>query len=244
MDMGCDDMPLILTLIVGLFTFLGSLIVFLSKNNKKLVNFSISIGFGVLTSLILFELVPETISLTNNFILVLILIFVGIFLLKILDFFIPDHGEDNSNHLAHIGIMTSIALFIHNFLEGITLYVTFLSSLKMGILLAIGVGLHNIPLGMSISSMFYKDKKKYNTLLISIIVSLSTFLGGLLCFILSLDLIGDFVLGIILSLTLGMLIYIVVFELLAHIYRMKDKKTTIVGTVIGMLLLILSLFIG
>ena len=237
-------MGLLLTIITGLFTLLGSLIVLTTKNNKKIVNFSISIGFGVLSSLILLELIPETLELTNNFLIVIGLVFLGIIILKLLDHFVPhhhDHNEDDDHeHLTHVGIMTSIALFIHNFLEGMTLYIAFSTEAKLGLLLAIGVGLHNIPLGMSICSMFYHDNNKLKIILISLLVSLSTFMGGLLTFIFKETFLSAFALGIILSLTLGMLVYIVLFELLPHLITTKDKKTTILGIIIGILLLVIS----
>jgi len=235
-------MALLLTLIVGLFTVVGSIIVIKTKNSKKIVNFSISIGFGVLTSLILLELIPETIELTNNFLIVIALVALGIILLKLLDIFVPHHDNHEHHHLVHVGIMTSTALFIHNFLEGMTLYIASSSSLKLGLPLAIGIALHNIPLGMSICSMFYNEEKKKNIIIISLIVSLSTFMGGFLTFIFKTMLLSDFVLGIVLSLTLGMLIYIVLFELLPDVISSKDKKTTVLGIIIGILLLVISLF--
>ena len=55
--------------------------------------------------------------------------------------------------------------------------------------------------------------------------------------------INDVVLAILLGITLGMLIYIVLFELLPQILHTKYKKTTMIGIVIGVLLLVASLFL-
>lgn len=116
-------MNLILTSIFGLFTLLGSVIVICTNNSKRIVDFSINLGFGVLVALILLELLPESIELiqTNNglvisILIVLCLILIGILVLKLLDKFIPDHDAHNKNNLIHVGIITSLALFIHNYL--------------------------------------------------------------------------------------------------------------------------------
>lgn len=241
-------MALFITLLVGLFTLVGSLIIFFTKNNKKIIDFSISVGFGVLFALILLELIPETIELIQTKYSVVTTIFIvialsalGIILLKILDKFIPHHDAHNKDNLSHIGIMTSVALIIHNLLEGMAIYTSLNSSIKFGMLLGIGVALHNIPLGMSITSLFYKNKKTKNkAILVSLLVSLSTFVGGLMTLIFAGGVLDEFSKGIILCITLGMLIYIVVFELFPHMQESKNKKNTILGTVIGIVLLVLS----
>lgn len=239
-------MNLLITLIVGLFTLLGSIIVILTKNSKKLIDFSISIGFGVLFTLIIIEILPESIELINTkyellpSILVLItLVILGVTILKLLDKFIPDHDTHNKNNLIHVGLITSVALFIHNYLEGMAIYTSTDTSLKLGSLLGLGVALHNIPLGMSIASFFY-SKGKVKTLLLSLIVSLSTFLGGLTIVMFSNFIINDFIRGIILSVTLGMLVYIVIFELLPHIFENKNKKSCIIGILMGVVILLIS----
>lgn len=243
-------MALIITLIVGLFTFLGSLIIIFIKNNKKIVDFSISIGFGVLFALIILELIPETLELiqtkfmvVSSIITVIVLGALGILILKMLDKFVPNHDSDNKNNLIHIGVMTSIALIIHNLLEGMAIYTSLSSSLKFGTILGVGVALHNIPLGMSITSLFYNNgKNNKKAILMSLLVSLSTFLGGLITFIFAGAILNEFYRGIILSITLGMLIYIVLFELLPHMVENKNKNNVVLGMLIGITLLILSTF--
>lgn len=243
-------MALIITLIVGLFTFLGSLIIIFIKNNKKIVDFSISIGFGVLFALIILELIPETLELiqtkfmvVGSIITVIVLGALGILILKMLDKFVPNHDSDNKNNLIHIGVMTSIALIIHNLLEGMAIYTSLSSSLKFGTILGIGVALHNIPLGMSITSLFYNNgKNNKKAILMSLLVSLSTFIGGLITFIFAGAILNEFYRGIILSITLGMLIYIVLFELLPHMVENKNKNNVVLGMLIGITLLILSTF--
>ncbi len=243
-------MALIITLIVGLFTFLGSLIIIFIKNNKKIVDFSISIGFGVLFALIILELIPETLELiqtkfmvVGSIIAVIVLGALGILILKMLDKFVPNHDSDNKNNLIHIGVMTSIALIIHNLLEGMAIYTSLSSSLKFGTILGVGVALHNIPLGMSITSLFYNNgKNNKKAILMSLLVSLSTFLGGLITFIFAGAILNEFYRGIILSITLGMLIYIVLFELLPHMVENKNKNNVVLGMLIGITLLILSTF--
>lgn len=242
---------LFFTLLLGLFILIGAGIVFLTKNNDKFVQFSLSIALGVMITLVGIDLLPEVIEIMGNafdrwlaFILIVILILVGIGGLKILDHFIPDHDDDgelDNENLHHIGIVSSIALVLHNIIEGMAIYSTFVSSFKLGLMVSIGVGLHNIPLGMVVASTFYKynnDKRK--TLLISLFISLSTFVGGIVMYLLS-SLISELLLGILLSITLGMIIYIVIFELLPPVVESKYRKISIVGILLGISLMLISL---
>ncbi len=243
-------MALIMTLLVGLCILIGGLIVIGTDNNKKVMNCAISIGFGVLVALIMLELIPESIELLETkfsalmtTLIMIGLIVVGVGVLKLLDMFIPDHEIDNKDNMMHLGVMTSVALFIHNILEGMTVYTAFNSSFNLGIMLALGVALHNIPLGMTITSFFYKKKSKKMAIAWNLIVSSATFIGGLIAYIFSSAIFTDVTLGIILTITMGMLIYIVLFELLPHIIRSDDKKKTIIGIILGVLVLVVSMFL-
>lgn len=249
-------MGLLLTLLLGLFIILGASIVFITKNNDKFIQFSISLAFGVILMLILTDLIPEAYevvdsgSIIYDTLYIIIGASIGFILLKILDNFVPDHDDDlnteldDNKNLKHIGMVASIALVIHNIVEGMAIYLLVNSDLKAGLMACIGVGLHNIPLGMVISSTFYKaNKNKKNTILIILGISLSTFVGGLLIFFLPFDNIMELIEKISLTLTLGMLLYILIMELLPKAIHTKEKKITVIGITLGILLLIISLFI-
>ena len=120
-------------------------------------------------------------------------------------------------------------------------YSSSLNSFSLGVLLCIGVGLHNIPLGMVISSTLTKDNKKATTLLVIFLITISSFLGGLIMFLLPGLFANEIFLGIILSITTGMLSYIVVFELIPEVKRIDYKKNTIIGIVTGLCLFFISL---
>ena len=250
-------MELLFTLLVGLFTVLGTFLIFFTKNNKNFINFSISMAFGVMVMLGLLELLPESYEIVSeyinfpfNIIVIIIGIIIGIEILKILEHFVPDHGHDHvhdkehKKNLYHIGIISSVALVLHNIIEGITLYNTLEASFKAGILMCIGIGLHNIPIGMVIASTFYKkNKNKLKTLLISIFISLSTFLGGIIALILKGITPNEFIEGVLLSVTLGMIIYITVFELLKQMKEIKNKKIRYGGILIGIIILLVSILL-
>lgn len=246
-------MELVITLLSGLFLLIGTVIVFLIKDNHRIIDFSISVAFGVIIMLIGLELIPESYELISshfkfpaNIVTIIGFILLGIVLLKVLDLFIPDHEIENNTERAktenflHIGVVSSVALILHNVIEGMAIYSTVSASSEMGFLIMIGVGLHNIPLGMIVTSTLYDfNKSKKKTFLILCAISLSTLLGGIIMIFLE-PFITEFVLGILLCITLGMLIYIAVFELLTEMIHSK-KKCSIFGIILGIVIFLLSL---
>lgn len=244
-------MGLLITLVLGLFIVVGAIITFASKNNNRFVNFSISLAFSVMIMLMFVDLIPEVKEIfigefgsILGIILALLGIVGGIIILKLLDIFIPDHEGHEKEELKHIGLISSIALILHNIIEGMAVYTAVNNSAESGLLISLGVGLHNIPLGMVITSTFYKaNNNRKKTWSIIILVSLSTFLGGLIMMMLSGILVNEIVLGILLSITLGMLIYISVFELLPKMLEMKNKKVALVGIITGIVLILITMFI-
>lgn len=249
-------MGLLLTLLLGLFIIVGAIIVFITKNNDKFIEFSISLAFGVIAMLIFTHLLPEAYEVVNsgnaiyNIIYIIVGAAIGFLLLKVLDYFIPDHHDDHTTdadddrNLKHIGLVASVALVIHNIVEGMAIYLLATSDLEAGLMASVGVGLHNIPLGMVISSAFYKsNNSKKNTMFIVLGVSLSTFIGGLLMYFFNIESVMELLEGISLTLTIGMLFYILLMELLPKVWHSNDKKITLGGLLLGIILIMITLFI-
>lgn len=234
-------MGLLITLLLGLFIILGAVITILSKNNHKFISFSISMALSVIIMIIITDLIPEISDIVKvsdgkfvDVILILISIITGFSILKLLDIFIPEH--DKKNNLGHIGIISAIALILHNIIEGMAVYSTVSTSIKSGLLITIGVGLHNIPLGMVIASTLYNNNNAKKMWIIISIISLSTLFGGIIMFLLQGLLINELLLGILLSITMGMLIYIVVIELIPKVMHMQEKKIASIGLILGIVI--------
>ena len=243
----------ILTLIAGVFFLLGGIISKKFKNKEALNHFSISLAFIIMLNLIFTDLIPETLELLEEYktgsriIMIISFIILGILILKILDYFIPDHHHEHHeheknikehiSHEKHIGTLTVISLILHNILEGFAIFGMSLNDFKLGIMICISVALHNIPLGTHIFSSLSLNKNKG---LISIL-TLSSLIGGIIFLIVG-D-ISNLVLAIVTSITLGMLIYIEIFELLPEMLHGIKKKETIIGIVLGLIILGVSLVI-
>ena len=236
-------MGLLFTFITGLFFLVGILLNKLCHNKDNINVFAIALAFVVLLNLILFDIGPEvfeSISLAN-----ILFVILGIGLLKLMDLLVPHHHHEHHEvkdnhqehelHLEHISIVTILALTIHNMIECMALY-NISANVKAGLLMTIGIGLHNIPLGFQIGSSLNKNRALY-----IFILTISGFLGGLLC--LAFTSFSDLIMNYILSFTLGMIIYLTLFELAHELYNGRKNKFSLYGIIVGVIIIIVSRFI-
>lgn len=233
-------MAMFLTFMSGLFFLLGIIIYRNTKHQKQLTVASMSCAAVVIIGLILTDLLPEALEIGKWWIFLFIIL--GLVLLFLLDKIVPHHhhhhhendedGLEHQNHLEHIGVITILALLLHNVTEGMALYGVATNNLKNGLLMLLGVGLHNLPFGFQIAN-YNKDKK--NTWLIVLLV-LSGGLGGIIFYLFGQ--MNEYLEGIIIAITIGMLLHILLFELLNEVKENIKKKETIYGIIIGIILLI------
>ena len=246
-------MNLFITLIAGLFVLVGTFFAFYTKKNKSMLSFSICIAFSILIILGLFELLPESFELLTlnstalGIISLIIAISIGYVVLKLLDMFIPHHehnhkhDKDHHKNLHHVGLVGAIALIIHNLIEGAALYNALNINLGSGLMMGLAIAIHNIPLGMFVAASLYKStKNKGKVLVISLLIALSMFLGGILSHLIPM---GEFLEGILLAITFGMIMYIALFELFPHIKEMKKKRLRMTGLVFGIIIMVVSMMI-
>ena len=245
---------LVTSLISGISFVIGFIITKLIKQKEKFVIFAISLSFPIMLSLIFLDLLPECIESLSSFgsfkrtLVILILTLIGITFLKLLDLFIPHHShnhhtknpKEHTSHLFHIGLVTTIALFLHNLIEGVAIYTTTINDLKAGLLMMGAVSLHNIPLSIEISSSTRNNKKK--SLLMIFLLTISAFLGCLIIYLSHIT-IPPVVLGSLIALTIGMLIYISILELFPEILNHFNLKETKYGLISGIIIIIVMIFI-
>ena len=247
-----NTLALFITFLLGFFIIIGVIIAFFLKKQRKVLDFIFAFAFSILTMLILTDLLGHTIEHLGIKHIYLFTLFtcLGLLIFKIIDDFVPEH-EDNKmtkkeekKNIVHIGLLATIALIIHNFVEGMAIYLTSASDINLGIVMSLGVGLHNIPLGIIVTTTLNNDSNLGKYLFCIISLFISSFAGGLLLFLLDISTVNDIVIGSLLSLTIGMLLYIIIFELYPKVKKTSNNKITIIGLISGVVLALLSLFIG
>lgn len=254
-------MGIVITFALGIFLLLGAVVVKLAKHTKRIEQLSIAIAFGTMAMLAAIELIPEIIETFHNsgwfwWGLAIAFVITGVAVLKLLDHFIPNHDHGHSHdhdhiqtqeqaeeeptgeNIIHIGIISAVAIILHNIVEGMAVYSITSESVKVGILVGLGVGLHNIPMGMLVYSTL-KEETRRKRFLIMGMAAVSTLLGGILMALIS-PVLNETVIGYLICLALGMLIYIIFYELLPHLFHCKNRWLSVAGTLLGVLIILIS----
>lgn len=242
-------MPLIITFVAGLFILLGAFAIKIFKETHKVEIISFALALGALVSLMIFDLIPDMFEGEIKWYLVIVFVAIGFGILVLLDLFAPDHEDHHDteeNHdeenSAHIGIMSALAVILHNIVEGMTVYTMAMDDVKQGLILAIGIGLHNIPMGMLIFSTLAHKPKKDKYILTSAVV-LSTPLGGILMMLLS-GLLTEAIIAAFVCVAAGMIVYLIAMELAPHVIKTKPVNLSVVGVVIGFAVVAVSCLLG
>lgn len=245
-------MALLITFLAGISIGVGALIVKYSKNPDLLSHLSLSLALGAMIVLVLFDLGPEAAELADEAGLgqTLLTVALGVALLALLEFFIPDHDgaasdtspDGETSEAIHVGLMTVAALALHNIVEGMSIYALALNDLRGGAIYALGVALHNLPMGMLIFSALRHERKRVKALAFAGAL-FSTVLGGLVMMLVS-PLVTQTTMELLTCLALGMILYIIVMELLPHVLRERPAWVGAAGTAVGFALVLASSLLG
>lgn len=239
-------MSFILTIIAGLSTMLGTIFIFLKKQNDKIVLKSLSFAAGVMITVSLIDLIPESFLLLKEFfplfptiIYIMIFIVVGIIFSMFIDKYLPDNLSDSN--LYKIGIISMLAIIVHNIPEGIATFMASNTDVNLGISMTVAIALHNIPEGISISvPIYYSTKSRAKALLYTFISGISEPLGALITYLFLQPFINDKIMGFLFSLIAGIMIHIATYELLPAASKYKDRRGVIWFVIIGSLIMFIS----
>ena len=244
-------MELLITTLAGLSIAIGFAIVHFAKNPHTIAHLSIALAFGAMLSLAIFDLGPEMVEIAGEYgaLPAVLAALAGLAVLFLLDRFLPDfgHGHDHAHHgghgfdmdhAIHIGLMATVALVVHNVLEGMTVYAISAESLAEGASYAFGIVLHNLPVGMLIYATLAEEEHRVKTAAI-VVALLSTAFGGLIMMFGGAN--GpEIVRELVECAALGMVAYIVLFELLPQVVHDIRHGSTIACMVVGFALVFLA----
>lgn len=244
----------LLTFIAGFSTMIGTLAIFIKKkDHDKIILSSLSFAGGVMICVSITDLIPESINLLRenfNSLLTILLSFLGIMLggivSMLIDYYLPDtekNGSKNSS-LFKVGIISMLAIVLHNIPEGIATFIATNSDVSLGLSLAVAIAMHNIPEGISISvPIYYSTGSKRKAFTYTLISALSEPFGALITFLFLKNFINDIILGILFSVIAGIMIQISLFELIPTAKKYKNNKLMIISFVIGVLFMLLKFII-
>lgn len=152
------------------------------------------------------------------------------------------HSLISDSTLKRTGIFTALAIGIHNFPEGFATFIASLTDMSIGVSIAFAIAIHNIPEGMAVSlPIYYATGNRKSAFWYAFLSGLTEPIGAIIGFFILLPLMGSATLGITFGVVAGIMVYISFDELLPSARLYGNAHTTILGVVMGMLLMAMSL---
>ncbi|CAG9460507.1 unnamed protein product [Pedinophyceae sp. YPF-701] len=153
--------------------------------------------------------------------------------------------EYERKRLNKMGVMTALAIGLHNFPEGLATFVAALADTSTGIAIAVAIALHNVPEGLCVAMpVYYSTGSRWKGLMWAAISALSEPLGGLLGYAVLANSFSDLAYAILFSLVGGMMVYISVRELIPTALRnAPDDKFVTYSCFGGMVVMAASLLL-
>ena len=248
----------LITLIAGLSTVIGGLVVLFNKSNKlSWLSFSMSFAAGVMIYVSLVEIIPGSIEMFQNnsespYLNLFIFFALGCLIAIIIEKFLPDQQISkqidknfaSKKKIYRSGLLIALSLAFHNFPEGIITFMESYNNIFSGIVIGFAIALHNIPEGMSISvPIYHATGSKRKAILYTALSGVTEPLGALFCYFLILQNgFNPYVEACIMSIVSGIMVFISLFVLLPMSIEYNKKYQHVSGILVGSLVIGVSIY--
>lgn len=259
-----------LTLLAGISTGVGSLMaLFAKKTNTKLISAVLGFSAGVMIYVSLVDIFPQASQMLAAAMgegaggwITAAAFFGGILLIAVIDKLIPSQEnphetrrvEEMGNYcdikggsarkLMKMGVLTAAAIAVHNFPEGIATFVAAIKDPGLGIAITIAIAIHNIPEGIAVSvPIFCATGSRRKAFVYSLMSGLSEPVGALLAYLFLMPIMSDQVLGIMFAAVAGIMVFISLDELLPTAREYGEPHLATYGLMAGMAVMAVSILL-
>jgi zinc and cadmium transporter len=219
--------------LVGLFTFSIK-----EKTLKKILLYFVSFSVGGLLGDAFIHLLPESIKL-NNELLLSFYILSGVIVSFILEKFIHwrhCHIPTSTEHPHPFALMNLMGDSVHNFIDGMIIGASYLTSLQIGIATTIAVIFHEIPQEIGdFSVLIYGGFSRKKALFLNFITALTAIAGTVISLLISSYF--ESLTNFLLPFAIGSFIYIASSDLIPELH----KETKPIKSLVQLIMLIVGI---
>jgi ZIP family zinc transporter len=197
---------------------------------------------GVMLAISFLELIPESLAISSPGISISGVI-LGSLVMFGLDRIIPHiHprlcAQEQGCNLERTSVYLILGMFLHNFPEGMAIAIGSVTEMKISITIALAIAIHNIPEGICTSAPYYHSTgKRMQALLLSSATAIPI-LAGYITARTIFQHVSPQVVGLLISATAGLMIYITADELIPH-SCVGTNHRTIFSLILGVVFVIL-----
>jgi zinc transporter ZupT len=208
-----------------------------AKWGRKNVVYFMSFAAGVLISVSFMHIIPKSFEMNKYAPIYLLVGFLSLHLFNRFMKGLVCTKKACKNYV--FGIIPALGIGFHSFIDGVIYAVTFSVSIFTGVLAAIGMVLHEFPEGIVTYLLLVKSgfNKSKSSLYAFLAAAITTPLGALISWPF-ISRLSPPVLGILLSLSAGALVYVGATHLLPRIEE-ESKKYTLLALAAGILVAVI-----
>lgn len=232
----------LLSLVAGLATGLGGLIVLIRRPGRRLFGFLMGFAAGVMLSLSFFKLVNEAWQL-SGYMTTAIGFGSGALFMFLIDFFIPHvHFAEKENiynsKLLTTGFLIALGISIHNIPEGMAVGAGYMYLPKFGLFMAVAMALHNMPEGIATALPLCKGGLcRWKSFKVALFSGLVEPIGALLAAFFLIPF--SSLIPAALAFAAGVMVFITLDELIPTAREQGHHHFTAIGIIMGILFVFL-----
>lgn len=256
---------LLFSLVAGMATGVGSIIALVTRStNRKFISFALGLSAGVMLYVSFVEMFADSCEgLVEMFgdkagtTWGVVALFGGLLLAMVIDRLVPEvenphelhsveelNDKNNHHRLQRMGVVTALAIAVHNFPEGIATFMSGYESIQTGLAVALAVAIHNIPEGVAVSvPIFAATGSRRKAFWYSFASGLAEPVGALVGFAVLMPLMSPLTMNVVMAAVAGIMVYISLDELLPAAREYGENHIEMYGMIAGMAIMALSLIL-
>ncbi|HSD26099.1 MAG TPA: zinc transporter ZupT [Vicinamibacteria bacterium] len=251
-----------LTLFAGLATGIGSALSLLAqRTNARFLSAALGFSAGVMIYVSFVEILADArvnlsaaLGLRPGAWVAVLAFFGGMGLTALIDRLVPAaenphevHRVEEMHrrpdaHLMRMGLLSAVAIALHNFPEGIATFVAALDHPKLGVSIATAVAIHNVPEGIAVAvPVFYATGSRARAFTWSFLSGLAEPLGAVVAWLLLTSFLGNALRGTLFAAVAGVMVFISFDELLPTAREYGEHHVALYGLTSGMAVMAVTL---
>ncbi|THU72510.1 hypothetical protein C4D60_Mb04t12900 [Musa balbisiana] len=252
---------LALSLVGGFSTSIGGLFVVLNHTpDLKMLGILQGFAAGLMLSISFFDLAHNALN-TLGFLKGNVWFFVGALFFASIVNFIPEPSfvsrneekEDDGStkdmirkhqhQILFSGIITAVGISLHNFPEGMAVFLGSMKGLRVGINLALAIALHNIPEGVAVAlPVYFATQSKWQAFKLATLSGFAEPLGVIFVAYLFPSSLSPEILEGLLGSVGGVMAFLTLHEMLPLAFEYAGHKQAVQAVFVGMALMSASLY--
>lgn len=257
-----------LTLFAGLATGIGSFTAFTTeRTNKTMLCAALSFSAGVMIYVSFVEIFVKArdslaVALGDHtgYVVTTLAFFGGVALIALIDKLVPHHENPHELHkveemqnerkvarmggLYRMGVVTAIAIALHNFPEGLATFIATLGDPTLGYHIAFAVAVHNIPEGIAVAvPIYFATGSRKKAFLFSFASGFAEPVGALIGYVLVMHIFNEMTFGILFAMVAGIMVFISFDQLLPAARTYGRHHVSVYALIAGMMVMAASLLL-